>query len=262
MLSRQQRFRRLRHKRVRDEQRARVPLSLFEQSGELVGQNVRLHKSFSDQGVDTPRDEGVEGARMRRSVSDNFTSSRRTLFSSAQPAAAVVTAMRAGPALGDGATTSTPVATVCVEQKRCRAVNFHERVAVVLIPAAKDMQQEDKHTLWWTRSELQNFQRELVRALPPNTNLRQNILSLGELAAFAGCDFSATPFAVCEPLQQQLCKSAVGVPAKAVRCTASSSSSAEATAVVAVSITAALAVLDLNGRGASCLRAAARPVAV
>jgi hypothetical protein len=261
MLSRSQRFRKLRH-RARDEgQRVRAPLSLFEEgSGELLVQQARLHKSFSDQG---PHTEVAEAPRMKRSVSDNFTTSRRSLFSSSQ-AAAVVTAMPAGPAVGDGATAVVATA-VPVEQKRsrCRAVNFHERVAVVLIPAAKDMQQEDKSTLWWTRNELQTFQRELVRALPPNTNLRQNILSLGELAAFAGCDFSA-PFALCEPLQE-VCKSAVAVPAKAVHCAAAanSSSSAEATAVVAVSITAALAVLDLNGRGASsCLPAAAHTVAV
>jgi hypothetical protein len=257
MLSRSQRFRRLRHKRSRDE-RPRAPLSLFEQGGELSAQQARLHKSFSDQGVDTPRDEVVEAARMKRSVSDNFTTSRRSLFSSSQ-AAAVVTAMPAGPAVGDGATTVVATAVPVEQKRRCRAVNFHERVAVVLIPAAKDMQQEDKSTLWWTRNELQTFQRELVRALPPNTNLRQNILSLGELAAFAGCDFSA-PFALCEPLQE-VCKSAVAVPAKAVHCAAANSSSAEATAVVAVSITAALAVLDLNGRGASCLPAAAHTVA-
>jgi hypothetical protein len=259
MLSRSQRFRRLRH-RVRDEgQRVRAPLSLFEEgSGELLVQQARLHKSFSDQG---PQTEVAEAPRMKRSVSDNFTTSRRSLFSSSQ-AAAVVTAMPAGPAVGDGATTVVATAVPAEQKRRCttsRAVNFHERVAVVLIPAAKDMQQEDKSTLWWTRNELQTFQRELVRALPPNTNLRQNILSLGELAAFAGCDFSA-PFAVCEPLQE-VCKSAVAVSAKGVHC--NSSSSAEATAVVAVSITAALAVLDLNGRGASsCLPAAAHTIAV
>ena len=126
--------------------------------------------------------------------------------------------------------------------------------SVILIPTARELSPEVKTDIWYSRSDLQKFQKELVTLLPSHISLKTNILALGTVAAFAGCDFSA-PFAECEPLEVT-CSSAMtadssaAAPEAAVAVQEARACSKESTATTATAtaalVMAAAAVIALD----------------
>eukprot|EP00611_Tribonema_gayanum_P027212 TRINITY_DN665_c0_g1_i3.p1 TRINITY_DN665_c0_g1~~TRINITY_DN665_c0_g1_i3.p1 ORF type:complete len:267 (+),score=44.23 TRINITY_DN665_c0_g1_i3:444-1244(+) len=208
MLSRQQRYRRLRHNN-RPRSEPRVPLSLFAEGGELANAHRQptLLKSFSDRGpqsgglaavVEQAEAADREGSRLRRTISDSYMAQSRSLF-------------RAKP--------EPPQAAVV--EGRGKGVRFGPQVQVFLIPTARELPLDVKAGIWWSKSDLQSFQRALVTALPAGCDLKQSVLALGSVVAASE--------AACEA-SEDAASAAASIPVVAYSCPAATHKCASAEA--------------------------------
>lgn len=196
MLSRKQQYRRLRmggSRRPADMPKA--PLSLFATGQELAmpfSSAPVLWKSNSHGHESSTSLAAAAAAPLRRSVSDSFYSpARRTLFGQQQQPARPATPLQSAmlPAASPLMATAVTVEAARVKGR----VAFRPQVFVRLIPKASTMTATERDLIYYSRSELAGFQRELVSRLPKGTSLKQTVLVLGGILTTLEVDAADQP---------------------------------------------------------------------